>query len=128
QWANTVPQERAGLMQRVAHILDVRAEEIIGWIIRESGSTRLKATIELMSAKGIVLASAGYPFQMSGEILPSIFPGQSSRVYREPLGVVGVISPWNFPFHLSMRSIAPALATGNAVVLKPASDTPVTGG
>ena len=128
QWANTVPQERAGLMQRVAHILDARAEEIIGWIIRESGSTRLKATIELMSAKGIVLASAGYPFQMSGEILPSIFPGQSSRVYREPLGVVGVISPWNFPFHLSMRSIAPALATGNAVVLKPASDTPVTGG
>ena len=127
-WAKTLPQERAAVLQRVVQILDARAEEIISWIIRESGSTRLKATIELMSAKGIVQASAGFPFQMSGELLPSIFPGQSSRVYREPLGVVGVISPWNFPFHLSMRSIAPALATGNTVVLKPASDTPVTGG
>ena len=127
-WAKTLPQERSAMLQRVAQILDARAEEIISWIIRESGSTRLKATIELMSAKGIVQASAAYPFQMRGELLPSIFPGQSSRVYREPLGVVGVISPWNFPFHLSMRSIAPALATGNTVVLKPASDTPVTGG
>lgn len=127
-WATTLPQERAGLLMRVAHILDARAEEIIAWIIRESGSTRLKASIELMSAKGIVMEAASFPSHMAGEILPSIFPGQSSRVYREPLGVVGVISPWNFPFHLSMRSIAPALATGNTVVLKPASDTPVTGG
>lgn len=128
EWRASLPQERAGLLARVAHILDQRAEEIIRWIIRESGSTRLKATIELMSAKGIVLEAAGFPFHMQGDILPSLFPGQSSRVYREPLGVIGVISPWNFPFHLSMRSIAPALATGNTVVLKPASDTPVTGG
>jgi len=127
-WGQTLPQERAGLLARVAQILDSRAEEIIGWIIRESGSTRLKATIELMSAKGIVLEAASFPSRMQGELLPSVFPGQSSRVYREPLGVVGIISPWNFPFHLSMRSIAPALATGNTVVLKPASDTPVTGG
>ena len=128
QWAKTLPQERAALLLRVAQVLDARAEEIIGWIIRESGSTRLKATIELMSAKGIVMEAAGFPARMGGDILPSFFPGQSSRVYREPLGVVGVISPWNFPFHLSMRSVAPALATGNTVVLKPASDTPVTGG
>ena len=127
-WGQTLPQERAALLGRVAHILDTRADEIINWIIKESGSTRLKATIELMSAKGIVLESASFPFRMQGDLLASIFPGQSSRVYREPLGVIGVISPWNFPFHLSMRSIAPALATGNAVVLKPASDTPVTGG
>lgn len=127
-WAQTLPQERSSFLMRVAHILDTRAQEIISWIIRESGSTRLKATIELMSAKGIVMEAASFPSRMGGEILPSIFPGQSSRVYREPLGVIGIISPWNFPFHLSMRSIAPALATGNAVVLKPASDTPVTGG
>ncbi|MBQ0132705.1 MAG: aldehyde dehydrogenase family protein [Comamonas sp.] len=127
-WAQSLPQERAGLLSRVAQVLDTRSEEIIDWIIRESGSTRLKATIELMSAKGIVLEAASFPSRMQGEILPSIFPGQSSRVYREPLGVIAIISPWNFPFHLSMRSIAPALATGNTVVLKPASDTPVTGG
>lgn len=127
-WGCTLPQERAGLLARVAQVLDARAEEIIGWIIRESGSTRLKATIEWMSAKGIVLEAASFPSRMQGELLPAMFPGQSSRVYREPLGVVGIISPWNFPFHLSMRSVAPALATGNTVVLKPASDTPVTGG
>lgn len=127
-WATTLPQERACLLMRVAQILDTRAAEIIDWIIRESGSTRLKATIELASAKGIVLEAASYPCRMGGEILPSLFPGQSSHVYREPLGVIGVISPWNFPFHLSMRSVAPALATGNTVVLKPASDTPISGG
>lgn len=127
-WAQSLPQERAGLLGRVAQVLDSRSEEIIDWIIRESGSTRLKATIELMSAKGIVLEAASFPSRMQGELLPSTFPGQSSRVYREPLGVIAIISPWNFPFHLSMRSIAPALATGNTVVLKPASDTPITGG
>jgi aldehyde dehydrogenase (NAD+) len=60
--------------------------------------------------------------------MPSDIPGKESRVYRVPVGVVAVISPWNFPMQLSNRSVAPALAAGNAVVLKPASDTPVTGG
>ncbi|HEX4219829.1 MAG TPA: aldehyde dehydrogenase family protein, partial [Acidimicrobiales bacterium] len=59
---------------------------------------------------------------------PADVPGKESRVYRHPLGVIGCISPWNFPLHLSNRTVAPALALGNAVVLKPASDTPVTGG
>ena len=127
-WSQSLPQERVGLLSRVAQILETRSEEIVDWIIRESGSTRLKASIELMSAKGIVLEAASFPSRMQGELLASSFPGQSSRVYREPLGVIGIISPWNFPFHLSMRSIAPALATGNTVVLKPASDTPISGG
>lgn len=60
--------------------------------------------------------------------MPSDVPGKESRVYRQPVGVVAVISPWNFPMQLSNRSVAPALAVGNAVVLKPAGDTPVTGG
>src|SRR5690606_23312831 len=63
-----------------------------------------------------------------GRIVASNIPGKESRVYRAPLGVIGVISPWNFPLHLTARSLAPALALGNAVVVKPASDTPVTGG
>ena len=65
---------------------------------------------------------------MHGRIIASNIPGKESRVYRTPLGVIGVISPWNFPLHLTARSLAPALALGNAVVVKPASDTPVTGG
>lgn len=127
-WAQTLPSERTALLLKVAQILDSRSEEILDWIIRESGSTRLKAMIELASAKSIVLEASSFPTRMQGDLLAPCFPGQSSRVYRSPLGVIGVISPWNFPFHLSMRSVAPALATGNTVVLKPASDTPITGG
>ncbi|QOJ89567.1 MULTISPECIES: aldehyde dehydrogenase family protein [Pseudomonas] len=128
QWAATGPAERAAVLHRVVQIFDQRREEIIDWIIRESGSTRLKAQIEWGAARGITLESASFPARVHGRILTSNIPGKESRVYREPLGVVGVISPWNFPLHLSQRSVAPALALGNAVVIKPASDTPVTGG
>lgn len=127
-WANSLPDERAQLLHRVINILDQRAEEIIGWLIRESGSTRLKAMIELGSVRACVQESASFPTRVEGRILAAGIPHQESRVYRSPLGVIGVISPWNFPLHLSMRSVAPALALGNAVVLKPASDTPVSGG
>lgn len=128
QWAANGPAERAAVLHRVAQIFDQRREEIIDWIIRESGSTRLKAQIEWGAARAITLESASFPARVHGRILPSNIPGKESRAYREPLGVVGVISPWNFPLHLSQRSVAPALALGNAVVIKPASDTPVTGG
>src|SRR3954452_15660331 len=75
-----------------------------------------------------MLWAATLPYQVAGNILPADVPDQESRVYRKPVGVVGVISPWNWPLHLTSRSLAPALAVGNAVVVKPASDTPVTGG
>ena len=127
-WGAALPEERSAVLRRAASIIDARAEEIISWIIHESGSTRIKAAIELGSARDCILEAASFPSRVEGRILASSIPGQESRVYREPLGVVGVISPWNFPFHLSMRSVAPALALGNAVVIKPASDTPITGG
>ncbi|MDT0501512.1 MULTISPECIES: aldehyde dehydrogenase family protein [unclassified Halomonas] len=128
EWAATPPAERAGLMHRVVEIFDARKEEIIDWLIRESGSTRLKANVEWGAARGITLEAASMPGRVHGMTLASNVPGKENRVYRKPLGVVGVISPWNFPLHLSQRSIAPALALGNAVVVKPASDTPVCGG
>ena len=127
-WAQTSPVVRASLLARVASLIDARHDELLQWLVRESGSTVRKAEIELMSAKGIILEAASFPSRMQGELLTPFFPNQESRVHRVPLGVIAVISPWNFPFHLSMRSVAPALACGNAVVLKPASDTPVTGG
>ena len=68
------------------------------------------------------------PYRVIGHIMPSNIPGKECRVYKKPLGVVAVIGPWDFAMHLSNRSIAPAVAVGNAVVLKPSSDTPVTGG
>lgn len=127
-WAARGPSERSAVLKRAVAIFDERQEEIIDWLIRESGSTRLKATIEWSSARGITQEAAGMPFRVHGTTQPSDIPGKENRVYRGPLGVVGVISPWNFPLHLSQRSIAPALALGNAVVVKPAGDTPVTGG
>jgi len=76
----------------------------------------------------VLLEAATLPYLVEGRILPADIPGKESRMYRKPVGVVGVISPWNWPFQLTARSAAPALAVGNAVVVKPASDTPVTGG
>ncbi len=128
QWAQKLPAERAGLLYKVIEILDQRQDEIVEWLIKESGSTRIKANVELATARAMTLEAATFPNRVHGEIRPSNTPGKENFVYREPIGVIAVISPWNFPFHLTQRSIAPAIALGNAVVLKPASDTPVTGG
>ncbi len=68
----------------------------------------------------MTLEAATFPSRVEGPILPADIPDKESRVYRTPVGVVGMISPWNFPLHLSNRSVAPALAVGNAVVIKPA--------
>ena len=127
-WQSLLPAEQGAIIRRAAEIMEERREEIVEWLIRESGSTRIKAEVEWQYAHGVTLEAASFPSRMEGRILPSEIFGKESRVYRKPVGVVGMISPWNFPFHLSSRSIAPAMALGNSVVIKPASDTPVTGG
>ncbi|MFN3525859.1 MAG: aldehyde dehydrogenase family protein, partial [Paracoccus sp. (in: a-proteobacteria)] len=126
--ATSLPATRAEIFYRARNILDRRRDEVIGWLIRESGSTRMKAEVEFGAVRAGMTEAASMPYLMHGAILPVDRPGKEARVYRKPVGVIGVISPWNFPLHLSNRSVAPALALGNAVVLKPASDTPVTGG
>ncbi|MEE1869106.1 MULTISPECIES: aldehyde dehydrogenase family protein [Pseudomonas] len=127
-WAGQSPASRSKVMLEAVRIFDERREEIIDWIIRESGSTRIKAQIEWGAARAITQEAASLPSRVHGRIVSSNIPGKESRVYRKPLGVIGVISPWNFPLHLTARSLAPALALGNTVVVKPASDTPVSGG
>lgn len=128
QWAATAPNKRAAVIRRAADLLEQRREEIVDWLVRESGSTTMKANIEVSLAHGITTEAASFPTRVHGTIHPSNTENREMRVYKKPVGVVGVISPWNFPLHLSQRSVAPALALGNAVVIKPASDTPVTGG
>lgn len=128
EWATTGPADRAAVLRRAAQILEQRRAEIIDWLVAESGSTRIKADTEVSLAIGITQEAASFPSRVHGSIFDSNTPNREMRVYRKPIGVVGVISPWNFPLHLSQRSVAPALALGNAVVIKPASDTPVTGG
>ncbi|MDT0684958.1 aldehyde dehydrogenase family protein [Autumnicola psychrophila] len=127
EWGKALPQKRAEVIQKAVQILTQRQEEIVEWLIKEAGSTRVKAETEIQITLGIMKEAASFPTRMHGFIFDSITPGKESRAYRKPLGVIGIISPWNFPLNLSMRSIAPALATGNAIVLKPSSDTPVTG-
>lgn len=127
-WAALLPGERAAIMRRAAQIMEARREEIVSWIIHESGGTRIKANLEWNAVHGVLLEAATLPYLVEGRILPADIPGKESRMYRKPVGVVGVISPWNWPFQLTARSAAPALAVGNAVVVKPASDTPITGG
>ena len=128
RWAGTRPAERSDVLRRAAGIMEDRREEIVDWLIHESGSTRIKANIEWEFTRAMTLEAATFPSRADGQIVPNDIPGKESRVYRQPVGVVGMISPWNFPLHLSNRSIAPALALGNTAVIKPASDTPVTGG
>lgn len=128
EWAALLPSERAAVMARFAAIVEARQPEIVNWLIRESGSTRIKAELEWQYVHAITLEAASFPHRVEGRILPLDEQGKESRAYFQPLGVIGVISPWNFPMYLSHRSIAPALALGNAVVVKPAEDTPITGG
>ncbi|WP_412733807.1 aldehyde dehydrogenase family protein [Heyndrickxia acidicola] len=128
KWALTTPAEKQMLFVKLVQVMQEQKEEIIDWLIKESGSTRLKAELEFQSSISIITESSSFPHRMGGTIIQSNYPNKENRVYRMPKGVIGVIGPWNFPLHLTMRSVAPALATGNSVVIKPASDTPVTSG
>lgn len=127
-WARSLPAERTRILRNVGTILETRKDEIVSWLIREAGSTCVKAELEWRSVHAQAIEAASLPHRVEGRILPIDVPGKESRVYRRPVGVVGVISPWNWPMTLSHRSVSAALALGNAVVLKPADDTPVTGG
>jgi aldehyde dehydrogenase (NAD+) len=127
-WAAAAPEQRAAVMRRAAQILSDRHAEIAEWITRESGGTVAKVAIELGVVRAGLLEAASMPHHMEGRIIPSDIPGKESRVYRKPVGVICVISPWDFPLYLTNRTLAPALALGNAVVLKPSLNTPVSGG
>ncbi|MGP4076112.1 aldehyde dehydrogenase family protein [Halobacillus sp. K22] len=127
-WAEVLPAQKQAYFDNLLSIVKERKDEIIDWLVKEAGSTLVKAEVEYQAASAIIKESSSFPTRMSGEILPSNTPGKENRVYRNPKGVIGVIGPWNFPFHLAMRSIAPAIASGNTVVAKPASESPVTAG
>ena len=128
EWEKELPQNKRAVLEKALTVMEENKELIIDWLIKEAGSTFMKANSEFQASMNILKESTTYPYRMEGKILPSQTLGKENRVYRNPLGVIGIISPWNFPFHLAIRSIAPAIATGNAVVLKPATDSPVTGG
>ncbi|MEV5913118.1 aldehyde dehydrogenase family protein [Streptomyces chartreusis] len=128
QWATTNPYARRAVFEKALRLIEDREQEIAEAIIAELGGTRLKAAFELHLAKEFLREAVHLALRPEGKILPSPVDGKENRVYRVPVGVVGVISPFNFPFLLSLKSVAPALALGNGVVLKPHQNTPICGG
>ncbi|KQV82250.1 benzaldehyde dehydrogenase [Massilia sp. Root351] len=126
-WGASDYKERAAIFRRAAAVIAGHHDELATWIVRETGAIRPKADLELREAGAHLQEAAAMLTQPKGQLLASA-AGQMSIARRMPHGVVGVISPFNFPLILSIRSIAPALATGNAVVHKPDLQTPISGG
>ncbi|MGS1000860.1 benzaldehyde dehydrogenase [Burkholderia glumae] len=126
-WAATPPRERAAVFHRAAALLQEQASEAAALIARETGGILAKGELEVREAIVLLQRAAAMPLEVNGRVLPSV-PGRLSIARQLPLGVIGVISPFNFPLVLSLRSVAPALAVGNAVIIKPDPRTPYAGG
>jgi benzaldehyde dehydrogenase (NAD) len=126
-WAKTLPTERARILNKAADLLEANGSELIPWIMRESGSIQPKAGIEIEHGALFIRHAASLATQPMGLMLPAM-DNRVNYARRVPHGVVGVISPFNFPLVLSVRAIAAALAFGNAVVHKPDPRTPISGG
>ena len=127
-WAAEPYDVRAGVLRAAAAELQRRADEIATLLVRETGCIRGKAEYEVGGAANELFEAAGLTSRATATVIPSHNPTRVSVVERIPRGVVGCITPWNFPLILGMRVLAPALALGNAVVLKPSPETPIGGG
>ncbi|MEA2579093.1 MAG: benzaldehyde dehydrogenase [Chloroflexota bacterium] len=127
-WAATSYQERARVLRRAAEIYEANRDEFGTWTQRETGAAHGKMHHESNFAYHEILNAATLPSQAYGSLMPSAVKGRLSMVRRVPAGVIGAITPWNSPSVLGMRVVAPALALGNAVVLKPDPQTPIVGG
>jgi benzaldehyde dehydrogenase (NAD) len=128
RWAGTDFRERARVLRQAAALFEENRDEIVECLVREAGKAAAPAQLDYALGLDELREAAALPSQPWGALLPTTQPGRVSVARRVPFGVVAVIAPWNFPLVLTLRSVAPALATGNAVVLKPASETALCGG
>ena len=126
-WSTTTPQQRFDMLDAIGTEILARKGELGDLLAREEGKTLPEATGEAARAGAIFKFYAGEALRMSGEVLASVRPGLGVEVTREPVGVVGLITPWNFPIAIPAWKIAPALAYGNCVVFKPADLVPGCG-
>ncbi|MCW2878689.1 MAG: aldehyde dehydrogenase [Sphaerisporangium sp.] len=127
-WAALAASDRAGYLRRMAGYLQDHYEELVTLSMRETGGVRAKAEDEVSTSIRQLGISAVQATENAGDILPPYKAGKLSLSRVVPLGVIGVITPWNYPMNLAMRAVAPALAFGNTIVLKPAELTPMIGG
>lgn len=123
-WRAVAPGERAALLRRFAAVVDAHVDELAELEVRNAGHTWGNARWEAGNVRDCLNYYAGAPERLFGRQIP--VPGGVDVTFHEPLGVVGVIVPWNFPMPIAAWGFAPALAAGNAVVLKPAELTPLT--
>jgi benzaldehyde dehydrogenase (NAD) len=127
-WAALSAPERAAYLRRFCGYLEEHYEKLVEQSMRETGGVRAKAEDEVGTSIRQLALSAVQVSENAGDILPPYKAGKLSLSRAVPLGVLGLITPWNYPMNLAMRALAPGLAFGNTVVLKPAELTPVIGG
>ncbi len=123
-WARRPAIERANLLRQVSAKLRQNVAFLARTIVEEQGKTLGLAEVEVNFTADYIDYMAEWARRIEGEIIPSDRPGENIFLFREPIGVIGGILPWNFPFFLVARKMAPALVCGNAVVLKPSEETP----
>jgi acyl-CoA reductase-like NAD-dependent aldehyde dehydrogenase len=123
-WSRSGPLERHGVLSKAAAEILARKEELGTLLAREEGKTLAEGIGETIRAAQIFDFFAGECLRLSGEILPSVRPGVGVEITREAVGPVGLITPWNFPIAIPAWKMAPALAWGNTVVIKPADLVP----
>jgi benzaldehyde dehydrogenase (NAD) len=127
-WARLPAPLRGDVLRECSRLVLVHAEEIADQLVRETGSIRMKAHWEVQVVAREILEAAALCSQPQGVLTATTEAGRQSIARRVPVGVIGIITPWNSPFILGARAIGPALAMGNAVVLKPDVQTPIIGG
>ncbi len=128
KWSQTTPQQRFDVLDQAGTTILARKQELGNLLAREEGKTLAEAVGEVTRAGQIFKFFAGEALRVGGEILPSVRPGLTVEVTREPVGVVGFVTPWNFPIAIPAWKMAPALAFGNCVRFatpggRPASQT-----
>ncbi len=127
-WADTPAPQRGLILDRVADLLEERRDDIARTIVREMGKVYAEANgFDIQAAINTARVMVGEGRRLLGQTVPSELRNKFAMVVREPIGVVGAITPWNLPILLPSWKIFPALLCGNTVVFKPAEDTPLTG-
>jgi acyl-CoA reductase-like NAD-dependent aldehyde dehydrogenase len=124
KWAAQTPVARGRILAKASQLIEARKGELAELLTREEGKTLAEATGEVQRAADILRFYGGLGYQLGGQTIPHDLPGNLMFTRREPLGVIGLITPWNFPIAIPAWKMAPALVCGNAVVLKPASQAP----
>lgn len=125
-WAAMTPVARGAVLLDAADLLRQRHADVAADLVREEGKTRAEAMGEVRRAIDVLRFFGAAGWRPTGETLPSVVPSTSVHTRAEPLGVVGLVTPWNFPIAIPAWKMAPALISGNAVVIKPAELTPLS--